>query len=153
MWSQLGMNQRVSVVLAGLAVVAGLAATMWFSSRTDYALLYGNLSDTEAAKVVAVLDDNKVAYKPSGGSIYVPSNKVHLMRMKMAEKNIPRTSTGVGYELFDKPNFGISDFIQQKNWSGPSASLTRSRTHASWSSCPSLASSRITPRSQPPPYF
>ncbi len=116
MWAQLGMNQKVSVVLAGLAVVAGLAATTWFSSRTDYSLLYGNLNDTEASKVVAVLDDNKVAYRPSGGSIYVPSDKVYQMRMKMAEKGIPRTSSGVGYELFDKPNFGISDFIQQKNW-------------------------------------
>ena len=116
MWAQLGMNQRVSVVLGGLAVVAGLAATMWFSSRTDYALLYGKLDDAEASKVIAVLEENKVAYRPSGGSIYVPSDKVYPMRMKMAEKGIPRTSAGVGYELFDKTTFGISDFIQQKNW-------------------------------------
>ncbi len=116
MWGQLGMNQKVSVVLGGLAVLAGLAATMWFSSRTDYSLLYGKLDDAESSKVISALDDNKVAYKLNGSSIYVPTDKVYLMRMRMAEKGIPRTTGGVGYELFDKSNFGISDFVQQKNW-------------------------------------
>ncbi len=51
------------------------------------------------------------------GTILVPSDKVHQMRMQLASKGIPR-GEGVGFEIFDKPNFGISDFIQRANYCG-----------------------------------
>lgn len=116
-WKQLGTSQRVSVVLATLVLLGGLLGVGWWSSRTDYGLLYGKLSDSESAKVIAALDDAKVPYKigSGGSSILVPADKVHLMRMQLAGKGIPR-GDGVGFEIFDKPNFGISDFVQRANY-------------------------------------
>jgi flagellar M-ring protein FliF len=79
-------------------------------------LLYGRLDDAEAAKVIGVLDELKVPHKAgAGGAIFVPREKVHLMRMNLAAKGLPR-SDGVGFEVFDKPNFGISDFVQRANY-------------------------------------
>jgi flagellar M-ring protein FliF len=116
-WGQLGLNQRVSVVVATAVVLGGLGAVTVWSSRTSYALLYGKLSDGEAGKVVQALDDAKVPYKTGAGgsSIYVPSDKVHQVRMQLASKGMPR-GEGVGFEIFDKPNFGISDFVQRANY-------------------------------------
>ena len=116
-WKQLGTNQRVSVLTATLALVAGLSALAYWSSRTSYSLLYGKLSDTESAKVIQALDDAKIPYHISAGgsAILVPADKVHLMRMQLAGKGIPR-GDGVGFEIFDKPNFGISDFVQRANY-------------------------------------
>ena len=116
-WNLLGLNQRISLVLAAGVVVAGLGGLSLWSSRPDYALLYGKLDDAEAAKVIGALDDAKVPYKigRGGSSILVPSEKVHQMRMQMAAKGIPR-GEGVGFEIFDKPNFGISDFVQRANY-------------------------------------
>src|ERR1017187_514235 len=115
-WGQLGASQRVSVLAATFVLVAGLAATALWSSYAEYGLLYGGLSDTESAKVVAALGDAKVAYKVgSGGAIMVPSDKVYTMRMQLASKGIPQ-GDGVGFEIFDKPNFGISDFVQRANY-------------------------------------
>ena len=116
-WKHLGSSQRVSVVLATGVLLAGVVAVVWWSGRTDYGLLYGKLSDSEAAKVIAALDDAKVPYKigAGGGSILVPAEKVHVMRMQLAGKGIPR-GDGVGFEIFDKPNFGISDFVQRANY-------------------------------------
>jgi flagellar M-ring protein FliF len=37
------------------------------------------------------------------------------MRMQLAGKGIP-SGDGVGFEIFDKPNFGISDFVQRANY-------------------------------------
>jgi len=56
-WKQLGINQRVSLLLAGLVVLGGLGGLMFWSSRADYTLLYGKLDEAEAAKVVAALDE------------------------------------------------------------------------------------------------
>jgi flagellar M-ring protein FliF len=115
-WGQLGVSQRVSVLAATFVLIAGLVATALWSSHAEYGLLYGGLSDTESAKVIAALDDAKVAYKVgSGGAIMVPSDKVYTMRMQLASKGIPQ-GDGVGFEIFDKPNFGISDFVQRANY-------------------------------------
>ena len=116
-WKQLGISQRISVVLATSVLLLGILGVAWWSGRADYTLLYGKLSDTEAAKVISALDDGKVPYKigTGGSSTLVPAEKVHVLRMQLAGKGIPR-SDGVGFEIFDKPNFGISDFIQRANY-------------------------------------
>jgi flagellar M-ring protein FliF len=114
-WSQLGASQRFSVVAATFVLIAGLAAITMWSSRADYGLLYGGLSDAEASKVIAALDNAKVPYKTGNGSIYVPSDKIYTVRMQLAGQGIP-SGDGVGFEIFDKPNFGISDFVQHANY-------------------------------------
>ena len=114
-WSQLGAGQRLTVAASTLVLAAGLAAIAFWSSHGDYGLLYGRLSDTEAAKVIAALDDAKVPYKATSGSIMVPADKVYQMRMQLAGRGIPQ-GDGVGFEIFDKQNFGISDFVQRANY-------------------------------------
>src|SRR5205085_4558789 len=91
-WKQLGLNQRISMVLAALIVTTALLSLAFWSSRVDYALLYGKLDDAEAAKVIGVLDELKVPHKvgQGGGAIYVPRDQVHVMRMQLAAKGIPR---------------------------------------------------------------
>src|SRR5579859_7189223 len=100
-WGQLGASQRISVLAATFVLIAGLVSLSLWSSRADYGLLYGGLSDTEAAKVVAALDDAKIPYKvgSGGGSIMIPQDKVYTMRMQLAGKGIPQ-GDGVGFEIF-----------------------------------------------------
>ena len=116
-WKQLGTSQRISVLAATFVLIAGLSTIAFWSSRTEYGLLYGRLADGESAKVIAALEDAKVSYKvgAGGSSIMVPADKVYAMRMQLANKGIPR-GDGVGFEIFDKPNFGISDFVQRANY-------------------------------------
>jgi flagellar M-ring protein FliF len=116
-WKQLGASQRASILLATGVVLGGLALLVYWSSQTPYSLLYGRLTDTEAARVIAALDEAKVPYRISagGGTLYVPADRVHATRMQLAGRGIPR-GDGVGFEIFDKPNFGISDFVQRANF-------------------------------------
>ena len=85
-WRQLGVSQRVSVVLGAGVVLGGLVGLMLWSNRPDYALLYGKLSDAEAANVIAALEDAKVPYQTGrgGSSIMVPTDKVYAMRAQLA---------------------------------------------------------------------
>ena len=115
-WGQLGAGQRINVLAATLVLAAGLGALIFWSSHSDYSLLYGGLSDAEAAKVIAALDESKVPYKTgTGGSVLVPADKVYATRMQLAGRGIP-SGDGVGFEIFDKANFGISDFVQRANY-------------------------------------
>lgn len=114
-WKELGLNQRVSIILAGLVLVFGLVGVGLWTSRPDFSLLYGKLDEAESAKVIAALNDAKIEHQIRNGSIYVPADKVHVTRWQLAAKGIGKSNPGVGYELFDKPAFGISDLVQRAN--------------------------------------
>ncbi|HTI70335.1 MAG TPA: flagellar basal-body MS-ring/collar protein FliF [Candidatus Limnocylindria bacterium] len=116
-WKELGINQKVSIVVATVAVLAGLGGVAAWSGRTEYVPLYSKLDEGEASKVLAVLDDAKIPYKVEKGSgtIFVPADKKPLMLIQLAGKGLPKGGE-IGMEIFDKPNFGLSDFIQRANY-------------------------------------
>lgn len=116
-WKQLGWNQRLSVVLAAGVVLAAMLSLGFWSTRIEYGLLYGRMDEAEAAKVVAYLEETSIPYKlgQDGGALYIAHDKIHATRMQLASRGIPR-GDGVGFEIFDKPNFGISDFVQRANY-------------------------------------
>ena len=117
LWKQLGLNQRVTIVVATVGVIAGLVSLVVWSHRPDMQLLYGRLSDKDAAEVAAAVQAAGVHYelRGSGSAIYVPSDQVHALRLQLAAKGVP-AGEGVGFEIFDRANFGISDFVQRTNY-------------------------------------
>ena len=117
-WRELGLNQKISIVLAGAMVMGGLTALLFWSNKPQMKLLYGGLAEKEAGEVLAVLEESGVKYEIGGGgrSIYVAGDKVYKARMDLAAKGLPTNGGGVGFEIFDRTNFGISDFVQRTNY-------------------------------------
>jgi flagellar M-ring protein FliF len=117
LWKQLGLNQRVSLVVAGVAVAGGLAAVMAWAKRPDLQLLYARLGEKDAAAVISYLQSQNIPNQITAGgtAVMVPSNMVHKLRMDLATKGIP-SGDGVGFEIFDKGQFGLSDFVQRTNY-------------------------------------
>src|SRR5688500_12547547 len=114
-WAQLGINQKVTIVGITMVVLSGLGSLGFWSRRPSNSLLYGRLDEAEAAKVISYLDEAKVPYEVRSGNIMVPHDKVHTTRMQLAAKGLPK-GEGVGFEIFDRSNFGISDFVQRANY-------------------------------------
>ncbi len=117
LWKQLGLNQRVSLIVAALAVAGGLIGVVLWSQRPDYQLLYARLGEKDVAAVITHLQSQSIPHQiTSGGSaVMVPSNMVHKIRMDLAGKGLP-SGDGVGFEIFDKGQFGLSDFVQRTNY-------------------------------------
>lgn len=117
LWGHLGVNQRVSLVIAAMVVVAGLTALVSWSRRPDYQLLYGRLGEKDAAAVISYLQSSNIPYRAEAGgsTVFVPAEQVHRLRMDLAGKGLP-SGEGVGFEIFDKGNFGVSDFVQRTNY-------------------------------------
>ena len=117
LWKELGLNQRVSLSLAALTVIGCLVAITLWSRRPDMQLLYGRLSEKDAAAIISQLQTQGIPHKVSagGGTVYVPSDQVYRLRMELAAKGIP-SGDGVGFEIFDKGQFGLSDFVQRTNY-------------------------------------
>jgi len=117
LWGELGLNQRVSLVVASLAVIGGLIAVVIWSRRPDYQLLYGRMSEKDAAAIISQLQTQNIPHQVSAGgtAVSVPSDQVYKLRMDLASKGLP-SGDGVGFEIFDKGQFGLSDFVQRTNY-------------------------------------
>jgi len=117
LWRQLGLNQRVSLIASALAVAIVVVGLVVWSRQPDYQLLYGRLSEKDAAAIISSLQAQGIRHRvgQGGGSVYVPADQVHRLRMDLAGKGLPG-GDGVGFEIFDKGQFGLSDFVQRTNY-------------------------------------
>ncbi len=63
------------------------------------------------------LKDAKTPYQiaEDGKGILVPSDKVYEMRLSLASEGLPQGG-GVGFEIFDRKNFGMTEFVQKLNY-------------------------------------
>lgn len=102
----------LSVIALCVAIIAGM---MMWSQRVDFQVLYSNLTQEDAGQAIAKLKEMKVPYKVEGNSISVPSDKVYELRLELASQGIPQGG-GIGFEIFDKNQFGVTEFVQRLNY-------------------------------------
>jgi len=110
-------NRRFLAVTLVIAVLVGTVAVGWWVRHVTYGVLYSRLPADEAGEVIDQLDQMKVPYKISegGSAILVPSHQVHDLRLRLAANGLPRGGS-VGFEIFDKTNLGVTDFLQKVNY-------------------------------------
>ncbi|WP_321414112.1 flagellar basal-body MS-ring/collar protein FliF [uncultured Desulfobacter sp.] len=112
------MSMVRKVLLSGLVlvVVAGFITMFVWANQTPYKVAYSGLSQEDAAAVVEMLKSAKTPYRLTGDgtTIMVPEPMVYDVRLTMAKEGIPK-GTGVGYEIFDKSEFGTTEFVQKIN--------------------------------------
>ena len=116
-WMALPRTLRVllvtGVVVSVLAVGAVYALNAYLD---DYQVLYSNLSPEDAGTVVEALRAGKVPYRAGeNGQVLVPASRVHEWRMRLASQGMPSGGV-VGFEIFDKNQFGLTDFSQRLNF-------------------------------------
>ncbi len=117
LWSGLGRVQRWAILgIAALTLLLLLGLTLW-GHRPDLTTLYANLNPADAGTIVEQLKASRVTYRLEDGGtrILVPSSVVHETRIKLATAGLPQGG-GVGFELFDRSNFGATDFVQKLNY-------------------------------------
>jgi flagellar M-ring protein FliF len=91
--------------------------TASIAMRPQYSVLFSNLNSTDASAIVEKLKAGKVDYQVAAGgsAIEVPSKNVYDLRLQMAGAGLPSGNT-VGFEIFDKPSFGMTEFTQRLNY-------------------------------------
>lgn len=105
-WLKLSLNQKVLIGGALLLLIIAVVALSRGSKQAEYDVLYSELSEKDAAEVVAKLDELKTPYQltDNGTTILVPPEQKYSTRLKLAGENLPRGESG--FELFDESKFG-----------------------------------------------
>ncbi len=110
-------RQLVSIVIAAIAVVGAVMGLSRWERESGMRPLYTGLAPEDASAIVQKLREAGVDFKisSSGTEIMAPEDKVPELRLQMAGSGLPKTGR-IGFEIFDKTNFGITDFAEHVNY-------------------------------------
>jgi flagellar M-ring protein FliF len=113
----LTVKQRVMLVGAAVLTIAVLALFAHMLSTPDYKPLVTGMETSDAQALGAQLAAKNIQYEIStdGKTISVPSDKVDSTRMELATDGMPRSGR-LGFELFDKLNWGQTEFDEKVNY-------------------------------------
>jgi len=118
-WGRLNSWQRGLLVGIPTLLFLGMLFFILLSSKARYEVLYSHLEEKDAAEVATELKKENIPYRISSKDnfvmVLVPSEKVYDTRLNLAGQGLPRGS-GVGYEIFDQPKWGTTDFTQKVNY-------------------------------------
>jgi flagellar M-ring protein FliF len=115
-WSRLLWRQRLSIPTFGFLGLALVGSVAYFIDRAGYKTLYRNLNPEDAQAIAAKLKEEKRDFLVRGTSILVatPENEIDKLRLEISASGLPR-SNRIGYENFNKNQFGMRDFTEQGN--------------------------------------
>lgn len=113
----LNIRQRWTIGVVVALVLGGLFAFLHVERDANFRTLFTDLAPEDAGPVVQKLKEEGVSYKLSnnGGTISVPDDRVAELRLDMAGAGLPKSGR-MGFELFDKTNFGITEFAEHVNY-------------------------------------
>lgn len=108
--------QRIMFMGLFFVIVGMIGGLFYWSQQEDKMLLFGSLDSESAQEIVAELESRGINYslEDGGSSIYVPSDRVHELRLALAPMGSGFTDVQ-GYELFDTNALGMTDFMQEVN--------------------------------------
>lgn len=116
-WQSMSLSSRISVgVFAGVILLMAIAAAVWALSDR-YETLFTSMEPRDAAAVVSELERMGIPYQLADGGtrIAVPGDRVHEIRVKLMGSGVPLRG-GVGFEIFDNSDFGMTEFAQKINY-------------------------------------
>ncbi len=111
-------SRQFALAAVALLTLGLFAAIILQARKADYQLLYGNLAEADGAAMIEWLKAENIPYRleANGRSLLVPVANVHETRLALASAGLPQGG-GVGFEIFDKQSFALTDFVQKVNYS------------------------------------
>jgi flagellar M-ring protein FliF len=111
------LQQKLGMVFSAGLVVALMWTMVYYVNRVEYQILYSDLDPQEAQSIVTKLQTLQAKYELSndGTTIRVSSDKLSEVRIQLASEGLPESGR-VGFEIFDRTNFGLTNFQEQVNY-------------------------------------
>ena len=115
-FKEMSLPRKIALGVFALVLIAGFTTMFIWTNKTTFRAAYTGLNQEDASAVVEVLKSSNTPYRLTGDgtTIMVPESMVYDIRLTMAKEGIPK-GEGVGYEIFDKTEFGTTEFVQKVN--------------------------------------
>ena len=115
-YDKLTKQQKLIIASAIIGIIAFIIFMVVYTTKKEannkMEVLFDSLTSEDAAKIVEHLEKSNIPYEILDKNVIkVPKNVVYKERMAVASLGIHKNS-GVGFELFDKQEFGATSFDQ-----------------------------------------
>ncbi|MBN2144523.1 MAG: flagellar M-ring protein FliF [Candidatus Aureabacteria bacterium] len=114
-WKEVDPSTKLIVMLFLVVLIIAVSVAVSLNMKPHYVLLYASLSESTASEMVKHLEDNNIPYelKNNGKDIYVLKDRVNNVRLMLKNKGLPKEGDNLGFEIFDRKNLGVTDFVQR----------------------------------------
>jgi len=130
LWQKLSFQQKLITSSLVALTLLGLVGLLFFAhtsgggggggggskSSGGMKVLYSDLEVEEASQITEQLNKGGYKYKleNNGRNVLVNQKQLYEIRMALAREGLPRRR-GIGYEIFDKTNLGVTNKVQDLN--------------------------------------
>jgi|HubBroStandDraft_1064217.scaffolds.fasta_scaffold00235_19 flagellar M-ring protein FliF len=115
--ARLTIGQKLSIVAAAVVVATALFGFAKWRHEQDFRPLYTGLAAEDAGAVVQKLKETGTEFRLSenGSTVLAPAARLAELRLQLAASGLPKSGR-IGFELFDKTSFGMTDFAEHVNY-------------------------------------
>jgi len=107
-FKKMSKKNRIILAIVLVAIVAFSIIVAYLLNRVKYAVLYTDLSASEAGQIMSVLEEDGVTAKMSGtDTILVPESQRDDLIVELASSGYPQS--GLTYDIFNSADFGATD--------------------------------------------
>lgn len=109
-WKNLNTVKKIGLILVTLSVIIVILLTTYMAKKTNYVVLFSDLTEAESGVIVQDLDDKAIKYKLENNGTKVLIDETHLDKFRIdlaVDNKLPNKSTG--FEIFDEKNMMATD--------------------------------------------
>lgn len=104
---KLKKGTKIAITITATGILLTIFFTIGYGVKNRYDILFSDLNSIDANTITQILEEQGVEMKVEGDSIYVKSNEVDELRLKLSS-NI--TNGSVGFEIMDQGSgFGMTE--------------------------------------------
>ncbi|MEQ1871625.1 MAG: flagellar basal-body MS-ring/collar protein FliF, partial [Vicinamibacterales bacterium] len=116
--SAMSGKQLGTMAVAFLTVVGLTIGSAYYINAPTYGVLFSDMDPSAAGAIVTKLKSAKVDYRldEGGRTVRVPTSRVDELRVQYSSDGLAGGVSLPGNELFDKMQFGVTDFQERVNY-------------------------------------
>lgn len=109
--------RKITLVSGAVLIIALTIGLVVWTMAPTYGVLFSHLDSRDANQILTQLEQANIAYqvRNQGSDILIDKELVNKTRIKLMGSDLQFTHS-VGFELFDKTDFGMTDFSQKINY-------------------------------------
>lgn len=110
--------KRASVIGAFFAVLIAIAVTIMMATGSNYKPLLTNVASDQMVTLLSQLQKSNIPFRvqDDGKTILVPEQLLHSTQMKLMTEMGSTKIGNIGFEIFDKQDFGTTSYAQKINY-------------------------------------
>lgn len=117
-YTSLSPMKRMSVITSTFVIAAAVIIVSAIMSGRSYTPLFTNIPAEQLPVIIGKLQEKQIPYQTidNGKTITVPPEFLHSTQMMLMSETGSTKLGQIGFELFDKDNFGTTSYVQRINY-------------------------------------